>query len=221
MYFQKQQAQLSLNRPVIACTPVLFLKLCHPAKAMQRHTVWVHHSQAHKCSRKCSLSPNCFRSISSSCWASAKETMGVSQQPGRGGPAELKGRKLGGAEGSGARGRLTSVGMDWKWRPRNKVREKGHKSLDQKGEKRTGERLRRRNYFLTRCLLGECLSFNVALTKMAKGEDSYPRGWLISPPPCPLPGLFCIHILCSSWKQLVIKRQGSITIAQAAMRAPS
>ena len=70
--------------------------------------------------QKCSLSPNCFRSICSSCWASAKETTGVSQQPGRGGPAELKGRKLGGAEGSGARGRLTSVGMDWKWRPRNR-----------------------------------------------------------------------------------------------------
>lgn len=40
--------------------------------------------------------------------------MGVSQQPSRGGPAELTGRKLGGAEGSGAWGRLTREGMDWK-----------------------------------------------------------------------------------------------------------
>lgn len=39
-----------------------------------------------------------------------------------------------------------------------------------------GEKLRKWNYSLTRCLLGECLLLDVVMTEMAKGEHCYPRG---------------------------------------------
>lgn len=93
---------------------VIKLKPCRATGSMELPLA------THRWNPKCSLSPNCFCSICSSCWASIKETVGVSQQPRTGGPVELKGGRLGGAEGSGAWERLTGLSMEGKWKPRNR-----------------------------------------------------------------------------------------------------